>query len=143
MNQYAVDFIKEHEGCELTAYKDQKGVLTIGYGHTGPDVTEGLVWTQDQADGALAVDLTGAQNSVNRLLHVALTDQSKAALISFVYNLGSGSLAISDALRSINAGDYLTGARQLATWDHIGNTENKGLLIRRLSEAVLFLQGLR
>jgi len=29
---------EQFEGCKLTAYQDQVGVWTIGYGHTGPEV---------------------------------------------------------------------------------------------------------
>jgi lysozyme len=32
---------KNFEGCVLTAYADQGGVWTIGYGHTGPGVHAG------------------------------------------------------------------------------------------------------
>ena len=28
------NLIKKFENCKLTAYKDSKGVYTIGYGHT-------------------------------------------------------------------------------------------------------------
>lgn len=48
---------REFEGCRLEAYQDQGGVWTIGYGHTGPDVHEGLTWTQEQADEAQKKDL--------------------------------------------------------------------------------------
>ena len=33
-----IELIKHFEGCELHAYKDIVGVVTIGYGHTGSDV---------------------------------------------------------------------------------------------------------
>ena len=45
------------EGLRLTAYRDAAGVLTIGWGHTGPDVHEGLVWTREQAVEALKGDI--------------------------------------------------------------------------------------
>ena len=37
---------EQFEACRLTAYQDQVGVWTIGYGHTGPDVTPKLTITQ-------------------------------------------------------------------------------------------------
>ena len=62
--------LKQFEGCNLTAYQDQRGVWTIGYGHTGPEVKEGLVSTQAQADAQLAADVaTRAQPFVNALIH--------------------------------------------------------------------------
>ena len=51
---------KAGEGLRLESYQDSGGVWTIGYGHTGPEVHEGLVWTQEQAEEALKHDL-GAQ----------------------------------------------------------------------------------
>ena len=44
---------EQFEGCRLTAYQDQVGVWTIGYGHTGTDVTPGLTITQQQAEAGL------------------------------------------------------------------------------------------
>ena len=51
-----LSLIRESEGCRLEAYRDSVGVCTIGYGHTGADVHEGLVWTQSRADSALGAD---------------------------------------------------------------------------------------
>lgn len=48
---------KRSEGCSLKAYQDLGGVWTIGYGHTGPEVHEGLTWTQEQCDDALKEDI--------------------------------------------------------------------------------------
>ena len=42
-------FIRTKEELRLKAYQDEAGVWTIGYGHTGPDVHEGLEITVDQA----------------------------------------------------------------------------------------------
>lgn len=49
--------LQRDEGCRLTAYRDTVGVWTIGYGHTGPEVRQGLTWTQAQADQQLDADI--------------------------------------------------------------------------------------
>ena len=49
--------LKVDEGLRLVAYKDTEGVWTIGYGHTGPEVKPGLVWTEAQAEAALVDDV--------------------------------------------------------------------------------------
>ena len=54
---HAVALIKRWEGCVLRAYKCPAGVWTIGWGATGPDIVEGLRWTQAQADDRLARDV--------------------------------------------------------------------------------------
>ena len=57
------------ETCRLVPYDDARpdyvlkpgdkiiGHLTVGYGHCGPDVHIGFVWTQAQADAAQIKDL--------------------------------------------------------------------------------------
>lgn len=137
----AADFIKRHEGCKLTAYQDQGGIWTIGYGHTGPEVHKGLVWTQAQAEIALSMDVDEFSDDVKRLLKRALSENSLAALISFAFNLGAGALASSTLLVKVNQGDDLNAAKEFQRWDHIGQQENKGLLLRRLREATLYLEG--
>jgi lysozyme len=41
------------------------GTLTIGYGHTGPDVFPGQVITQEQAEQLLYKDLAPAEQAVS------------------------------------------------------------------------------
>lgn len=137
----AADFIKAHEGCKLTAYQDSVGVWTIGYGHTGQEVRAGLVWTQAQADTALANDIVIAIDSIKRLLGVTLSDQQMVALASFVFNLGANALKTSTLLLRVNAEQWMDAAREFTKWDHAGGQELRGLLIRRLEEAALFLRG--
>jgi lysozyme len=62
-------------GCRLAAYRDPGGILTIGYGHTGPEVVPGLRWTQDQADDELRFDVTDrAEKPVNGLVRYELDE---------------------------------------------------------------------
>jgi lysozyme len=143
MNQAAVDFIRTHEGCSLTAYADLGGVWTIGYGATGPDIVKGLIWTKEQADFRLELDITKTEMQVLKLLNRTLGDGQKAALISFAFNLGAGALAASHLLQCVNSGDDLGAAKAFLVWDHIGKTEIKGLLIRRMEEAVMYLKGVK
>lgn len=58
--QYSPDAMKmteEDEGLRLTAYQDTGGIWTIGFGHVGPEVHEGLVWTLQQAVDAFNEDI--------------------------------------------------------------------------------------
>jgi lysozyme len=142
MNQIAVDFIKAHEGCRLTAYQDAGGIWTIGWGATGPDIKQGSVWTQEQADGRLVIDVAKTETAVLKLLKRKLSDQSLAALDSFAYNLGAMALGSSHLIQCVNSGDDVGAAKGFLPYDHVGKVEIKGLLIRRLEEAVLYLRGI-
>lgn len=142
MNQYAIYFIKQHEGCRLDAYQDTGKVWTIGYGSTGSDIKQGVTWTQEQCDTRLALDVVAAETAVLKLIRRKLNPQSVAALDSFVYNLGQNALATSHLLQCINSGDDLGAAKAFLAWDHVAQVEVKGLLIRRLEEAAMYLRGL-
>lgn len=154
VTQDAIDLIKQWEGLRLTAYDDQGGVLTIGYGHTGPDVAPGLVVSQAQAESWLREDLDYAEHTVEETVTVPLNDSQFGALVSFVYNVGAGKAGSKDGfavlrngkpsslLTAINAGaspeTILTLWRQ---WDHVGGVVNQGLLNRRNAEIALWSRG--
>jgi hypothetical protein len=57
---------KGFEGLELTAYRDVAGILTIGYGHTGPDVIPGKTITEDEATALVLANMAEAVACVNR-----------------------------------------------------------------------------
>jgi lysozyme len=126
------------EGCELTAYQDQVGVWTIGYGHTGSEVRSGLTITQEQAEAYLANDVAGAATCVNRVVTLALTQQEFDALVDFVFNLGTGAFQGSTLLKDLNSGDIATAATQFDHWDHAGGQIVAGLLRRRQAETAMF-----
>jgi lysozyme len=132
---------EQFEGCRLTAYQDQVGVWTIGYGHTGPDVTAGMTITIDAAQALLAKDVSSAADCVNNLVEVTLTQEEFDALVDFVFNLGAGAFRGSTMLRDLNAGDFTSAAAQFDMWDHAGGAVVAGLLRRRQAEAELFEGG--
>jgi lysozyme len=129
---------KKFEGLRLSAYADQVGVWTIGYGHTGLGVHAGLAITQDQADAFLASDVAGSVACVNRLVTSDINQNQFDALVDFVFNLGCASLASSTLLRFVNSGDFADAADQFQRWDHAGGVVVPGLLQRRQAEATLF-----
>lgn len=92
MNERGIKLIKEFEGCRLTAYKCPAGVWTIGYGHT-EGVYSGMKITPLQAEKYLKQDLVKFETAViayNYVYH--FNENEMAALTSFAYNCGTGSL---------------------------------------------------
>lgn len=132
---------EQFEGCQLTAYQDVAGVWTIGYGHTGPDVSPGLTITQDQAAQLLQQDVASAAACVNQAVTVALNQDEFDALVDFVFNLGQGAFRSSTMLRDLNAGDFAGAAGEFDKWDHAGGKVVAGLLRRRQAEEALFQEG--
>lgn len=144
INQKGKDLIKQFEGLRLIAYKDEAGIWTVGYGHTGDTVHEGLEFTQDQADAFLDYDLIAAEKAVFSYVTSPLTDNQFAALVSFTFNLGAGSLKSSTLLKKLNNSDYSGAANEFLKWDKIHKNgelvEDPGILNRRKVERALFLE---
>jgi lysozyme len=142
INQAGLDLTKVSEGERLKAYLCPAGRLTIGYGHTGPDVTEGMVIDEAKAEALLAADLAHAGEGVTRAVKVALNDNQYAALCDFVFNLGAGAFGGSTLLKKLNAGDYAGAAEEFLKWDKATVNGVKkalpGLTKRRAAEKVLF-----
>ncbi|MCS6947304.1 MAG: lysozyme [Steroidobacteraceae bacterium] len=142
----AADLVRRHEGLRLEAYRDAAGILTIGYGHTGPEVMEGARISRTEAERLLRRDLEQAAATVDRAVKVPLRPNQKAALISFVFNVGAQTFLRSTLLRKINAGEFEAVPAELAKYVHARDPATgekralKGLTARRVAEAALWSQ---
>lgn len=103
-----VEILKKNEGLRLTPYKCSAGKLTIGYGHTGPSVVEGLKWTKAHAEHVLLNDTRNAAADLDWHLPWwrGLNDARQEALCDMCFNLGisrlQGFRKMLDALRTRN-----------------------------------------
>lgn len=140
--QTCIDLIKDMESCVLKAYADQGGIWTIGWGHTGPEVEDGLVWDQAYADTELALDIELLAERLRTRLTVVLGNNQFSALLSLGYNIGIAALGRSSALRLANAGnlDAVPAAIRLWNKSKIDGVlqVNRGLTARRAAECALW-----
>ena len=104
--------LERDEGLRLTAYPDPLShgePYTIGYGHTGPEVHLGLVWTQDQAAAALQSDADRACRALDESLPWwrNLDDLRQDVLAGMCFNMGIGKLeGFHNTLAAVKAGDW-------------------------------------
>lgn len=92
------------EGCRLKAYRCPAGVLTIGYGHTGPDVKPGMEITAPQAVALFNADVDKFARSVEAsLAGVTLKQKQFDAVVSLAYNIGLGGLKKSTLYKKVKA----------------------------------------
>ncbi len=117
------------------------GTLTIGVGHTGPDVKPGQTITKTQSRELLRKDLGRFEKAVETNVDVALTDNQFAALVSFAFNVGIGNFTKSTLLKKLNAGEYDAVPRELMKWTKSKGKEMAGLVNRRAQEAALWGKG--
>ncbi len=118
------------------------GVKTIGYGTAchaydcskiHPPITEA------QATGIMIEDLKAKYfGCVSAGAKVPLTNNQFSALVSFVYNLGCGTMRTSTLVKKLNNRDYAGAAAEFAKWNKAGGKVLRGLVRRRAAEAQLF-----
>ena len=132
--------IESFESCRLKAYKDGRGVWTLGVGHT-LGVRQDDICSFKQADDWLCEDIQEAERAVSRLVTVPLTQNQFDALVSLVFNIGQGHFDGSTVLRRLNHGNYGGAADAFTMWNKVGGEISAGLDRRRRAEQELFLKG--
>lgn len=145
----ALAIIKSFEGERLTAYPDQAGIWTIGWGSTYNHDLKRRVQKDDIIDKETALrwlrlDAAGAAANVKKLVKVPINQNQLDSLTSFSYNIGPNAFAASTLLRKLNSGASKEEvAAEFAKWNKVTINGEKvvsnGLVRRRKMEADLFL----
>ena len=114
-------------------------MLTIGYGHTGPDVKAGMQITEEYAEELLRQDLKRFEDAVERIITVWLTQHEYDAIVSFAFNVGAGALEHSTFARRVNRGDNKADCfkEEFPKWVNGSNGPLPGLVRRREAEVEL------
>jgi lysozyme len=133
-----IELIESFEGLRLQAYRDIRGILTIGFGHTR-GVREGDQITREDAEAFLRDDLSAAENCVRDAVNmVRLTQHQFDALVSFVFNIGCTAFHNSATLRCLEIGDFIGAAEGFSHFTRAGLQHPLGLVRRREAEAKWF-----
>ncbi len=135
INAKGLALLKLFESCRLNAYQDQRGIWTIGYGHTGPEVVQGMSMTQEQCELQLKKDLESFYH-LDQYLSEQVNDNQYSALVCLAYNIGLRALKTSTLIKTINEGEDPTD--NWLEWDHTAGVVNQGLRRRRLAELELY-----
>lgn len=135
----ALGLVAVYEGKELVSYLDPVGVPTACSGHTH-GVELGQIYTEEECTKLLEQDIRTAERAVTRHVTLPIKDTTKAALISFTFNVGEGNLARSTLLKKLNRGDIRGACNELPRWVYAGGKRLRGLVKRREAEKKLCLQ---
>lgn len=150
--------IKYWEGAKLKAYKahPSEEYWTIGYGHYGPDVYEGMEITAEQADAYFEQDIAqfeAAARRINEKYGLNANQNQFDALVSLAYNFGPGWVEANTGWRLAryiksnfrdsygNPIPDLEIADAFAVLCSAGGEILPGLVKRRINEAEIFLYG--
>ena len=145
INAKGLELVKSFEGLKLESYFCPAGLLSIGYGSTGPHVKAGMKITELEAEKLLEKDLRRFELGVSLLIGDAPTTSDQySALVAFAFNVGLGNLKASTLLKKHKAGDIAGAAAQFSAWVKARNPKTKrlqvlpGLVRRRAAEAKLY-----
>lgn len=125
------------EGVRYTPYRDPVGVLTVCYGHTGPDVVPGRTYSRAECEALLQHDLAIARAAVHRCIPVPLLPQIDGALTDAAFNLGPRVVCGSTLQKKALANDWPGACAQLDLWNKAGGRVYDGLVYRRDDERAL------
>ena len=125
------DFIKKEENLILYTYDDKRkwksgrpvlysggtvyGKLTIGYGHTGKDVTPDQKISESEANKLLKTDVNNAARCVRQFLtewkdaelsSFKVTQGMYEAMISLAFNTGCDSIRTSEWIQDVKKQKY-------------------------------------
>ena len=131
--------LKVREGYSGKAYYDTGRVVTIGHGTTrvnGQPVKMGQTCTPEQAEEWMMEDVYATEKCLNDTA-LKLTQNQYDALVSFVYNIGTGAFLKSTMLRKLREGDP-TAAAELKRWNRDQGVIVAGLVNRRADELEQF-----
>lgn len=140
----ALPLIKHFEGFRSKPYLCSAGVPTIGYGSTFYLDGRKVGLKDESISKEVAHELL--VNAVNTtFLPAVLTlcptlenENQIAAILSWTYNLGTGALRSSTMRKRILAKDWESSVFELKKWNKANGKVNRGLVIRREQEALLF-----
>ena len=143
ISEKGLALIKEFEGCQLTAYQDEVGVWTIGYGITNADksitgttIKKGLKITKEKAEEWLEECLNKlyAPKIMKYDVRYNWNQNEFDALLSFAFNLGS-----IDQLTANGSRSKSVISNKLLEYNKAGGKVYNGLTRRRKAERDLFL----
>lgn len=139
LNQAGIDLIKFYESCRQEAYLCPGKKWTIGWGHTGPEVKPGMMWSKARCDDVFKEDCDKIVRFMNVELALpeSLNDNQFSAMVSFAYNCGN------DTLEHVIDNVGIQGfPEKILEYVYAGAKGKKkvleGLVIRRKKEAKLF-----
>lgn len=137
-----IAFIELWEGLKLKAYRDSKGLPTIGIGTTrypdGTKVKMGDTCTKAQAYEWFRFDIARFEAFVNRVIKVPLNQNQFDALVSLVYNIGETNFTEGSVDDKLNAKQVDAALKTWLLYVNSGGKKIDGLVNRRHAEVKLF-----
>jgi GH24 family phage-related lysozyme (muramidase) len=136
----STQLIKKFEGLHLTAY-DDGGWWAVGYGHRygriGQESRQTI--TEQRANVLLTEDMNIALAYIRRNIKTQLNQPQVDALVSIIFNTGTGTFARSELKKTIDSGNLMLAGNQIVD----AFISSPGHRDRRYAESIMFKGGTR
>lgn len=134
--------IAKWEGVWYVPYRDPIGVLTVCYGHVGPDIVPDKYYTKAECDALLREDMQIAARTVQRCVGRDMPEGVYASLISLTFNVGPRPVCSGSPGKFARAGDWPNTCKSLDLYKFAGGRVFRGLVLRRADERKVCESGL-
>lgn len=123
------------EGVWLTAKPDRlaHGIPTVCFGET-EGVKIGDTYTLEQCQRMLANKLPRYLMEIDRCIKVPVSNRTRASFLDASYNVGSGAICKSTAMKLLNLGNDVKACEALRPFNHSAGVYRQGLANRRKDE---------
>ena len=113
------EFITSVEGKRNKAYKDSRGLWTIGVGHLIKPNEKWMLTatlTDQQVEDLFKSDLKWCDDALMSSVHVPLNQHQQDALYSLCFNIGADHFKQSEVVQHLNQNDYNAAANAFMHW---------------------------
>lgn len=139
----ALEIIKKYETFRADAYQDSAGIWTIGYGTTLYSNNLAVLSTDNISHEKAVEEMCfhiekRIMPVINKELQGFLNDNQRQALISFIYNIGTGAFLKSTMFKKLQVEDLFGASKEFDRWVYSKGKKLRGLIRRRKEERALF-----
>lgn len=132
----ATEMIKRFETFRPAPYQDVNK-KAIGWGFNDPNLVSRGHMTKEEANRILEAYVVSIGGYVDVQVNVPLTDNQKAALVVFIYNVGRGNFASSTLLKKLNQRAYGSVPSEIKRWNKVKRVIN-GKVVKDKSGKIVY-----
>ncbi len=119
ITESTLELISGFEGKRHKAYRDSRGLWTIGVGHLIKPTEQWMlhaVLTDQQVEDIFKDDLKWCDDAVATSVRVSLNQNQTDALYSLCFNIGADHFKQSEVVKHLNSSDYDRAANAFMNW---------------------------